>query len=137
MGGSGTPVVLLLGWPETAEAYTEVFPALSERHRTFSIDLLGLGESNASTAGYDTAIISKLLEESLRPVLGASYHLVDHDVGAWIAYAWVAQFPSCVKKPYPTGRRNTWSSCTANLSTAIRGESEDVAILLQCPTRAA
>ena len=80
--------------PETAEADTEVFPALSERHRTFSIDPPGLGESNAPTTEYDTAIISKLLEESLRPVLGASYHLVGYDVGAWIAYA---QFPSCVK----------------------------------------
>ena len=97
MGGSGTPVVLLPGWPETAKAYTEVFPALSERHRTFSINPPGLGESNAPTAGYDIAIVSKLLEESLRPVLGASYHLGGHDVGAWIAYAWAAQFPSCVK----------------------------------------
>jgi pimeloyl-ACP methyl ester carboxylesterase len=97
VGGSGTPVVLLPGWPETAEAYTEVFPALSERHRSFSIDPPGLGESNAPTAGYDTAIVSKLLEESLRPVLGASYHLVGHDVGAWIAYAWAAQFASSVK----------------------------------------
>jgi hypothetical protein len=58
-------VVLLLGWPKIAEAYTEVFPALSERHRTFSIDLPGLGESNASTAGHGTAIVSKLLEEIL------------------------------------------------------------------------
>jgi pimeloyl-ACP methyl ester carboxylesterase len=134
VGGSGTPVVLL---PETAEAYTEVFRALSERHRTFSIDPPDLESSTHRQPGYDTAIIGELLGESLRPVLGASYRLVGHDVGAWIAYAWAAQFPSCVKEPYPTGRRNTWSSCTANLSAAIRGESEDVAILLQCPTRAA
>ena len=27
VAGSGTPVILLPGWPETAEAYSEVFPA--------------------------------------------------------------------------------------------------------------
>jgi pimeloyl-ACP methyl ester carboxylesterase len=84
---AGTPVVLLPGWPQTAEAYTEVLPALSERHRTVSIDPPELGDSNALTAGHGTATISMLLEESLRLVLGASYHLVGHDEGAWVAYA--------------------------------------------------
>ena len=97
VGGSGTPVVLLPGWPETAEAYTEVFPALFERHQTFAIDPPGLGESNASTGGYDTETISRILQQSLLPVVGEEYHLVGHDVGAWIAYAWAAQFPESVK----------------------------------------
>ena len=95
--GSGTPVILLPGWPETAEAYTEVFPALSERHQTFAIDPPGLGDSRPSTEGYDTGTISKILEESLRPVVGDAYHLVGHDVGAWIVYAWAAQFPEKVR----------------------------------------
>ena len=95
--GSGTPVVLLPGWPETAEAYTEVFPALSARRRIFAIDPPGLGESSPSTRGYDTDTISKILEESLRPVIRDTYHLVGHDLGAWIAYAWAAQFPDSVR----------------------------------------
>ena len=61
------------------------------------IDPPGLGKSDASTAGYDTATVSRLLEESLLPVLRGSYHLVGRDGGAWIAYAWAAQLPSCVK----------------------------------------
>ncbi|MGF7183232.1 alpha/beta fold hydrolase [Tunturiibacter psychrotolerans] len=32
VAGSGTPVILLPGWPETAEAYSEVFPRLADRH---------------------------------------------------------------------------------------------------------
>ena len=95
--GSGTPVILLPGWPETAEAYTELFPALSARHPTFAVDPPGLGNSQPSTKGYDTETISKLLEESLRPVVGDTYHLVGHDLGAWMAYAWAAQFPDRVK----------------------------------------
>jgi hypothetical protein len=33
VGGKGNPVVLLPGWPETAEAYSEVFSALSQDHQ--------------------------------------------------------------------------------------------------------
>ena len=38
VGGSGTTVILLSGWPETAEAYGDVFPLLAERHRALAID---------------------------------------------------------------------------------------------------
>jgi pimeloyl-ACP methyl ester carboxylesterase len=99
VGGAcnAAPVILLPGWPETAEAYTEVFPALSERHRTFVTDPPGLGDSKPSTSGYDTGTISRILEESLRAAVGETYHIVGHHLGAWIAYAWVSQFPDKVK----------------------------------------
>ena len=92
--GSGTPVVLLPGWPETAEAYNEVLPSLAERHHVLAIDPPGLGESSESTQGYDTGSISKQLEDAVRSFTPQSIHLVSHDVGAWIAYAWAAQFPA-------------------------------------------
>jgi pimeloyl-ACP methyl ester carboxylesterase len=40
---------------------------------------------------------ASFLKKSLCLVLGASYHHVGHDEGAWVAYAWTAQFPNCVK----------------------------------------
>ena len=83
--GSGTPVVLLPGWPETAEAYSEVLPALAERHHVLAIDPPGLGS------------ISKQLEDALRSFTPQPIHLVSHDVGAWIAYAWAAQFPERIR----------------------------------------
>ena len=95
--GSGTPVVLLPGWPETAEAYSEVLPALAERHHVLAIDPPGLGESSESTGGYDTGSISKQLEDALRSFTPEPIHLVSHDVGAWIAYAWAAQFPERIR----------------------------------------
>ena len=48
---------------------------------------LGLGDSGPSTAGYDTAHISKVLADAIQSAIDGSYHLVGHDVGAWIAYA--------------------------------------------------
>ncbi|MCJ1413653.1 hypothetical protein MMC19_007775 [Ptychographa xylographoides] len=96
-GGVGTPVVLVPGWPQTADAYEDVFSALAERHRVLSIDPPGLGNSGPSETGYDTEAISTLLNEALQPHMEEAFHLVGHDVGAWIAYAWAAQFPGRIK----------------------------------------
>lgn len=95
--GQGTPVVLLPGWPQTAEAYSEVFPVLSRYHQVWAIDPPGLGDSAWSVDGYDTRTISRILEESIRTAITGPYHLVGHDVGAWISYAWAAQFPGSIK----------------------------------------
>jgi pimeloyl-ACP methyl ester carboxylesterase len=96
-GGEGSTVVLLSGWPETAEAYREVFPPLAASHRVICMDPPGLGDSAASDAGYDTATVSRILEDSHRSRTQQSFHLVGHDLGAWIAYAWAAQFPERVR----------------------------------------
>ncbi|KAI9045061.1 alpha/beta fold hydrolase [Aspergillus affinis] len=97
VGGQGPPVVLVAGWPQTAEAYGDIFESLSKHHQFFALDPPGLGESAPSTNGYDTATISKTLAESLNEVIKEPYHLVGHDVGGWIAYPWAAQFPSKIK----------------------------------------
>jgi pimeloyl-ACP methyl ester carboxylesterase len=96
-GGEGSTVVLVPGWPETAEAYTELFPQLAKDHSLLCVDPPGLGDSAPSETGYDTGAISRILEGSLRSRAEDAFHLVGHDVGAWIAYAWAAQFPSRVR----------------------------------------
>jgi pimeloyl-ACP methyl ester carboxylesterase len=96
-GGEGSTVVLIPGWPETAEAYSELFPLLSQDHNILCVDPPGLGDSAPSEIGYDTGTISRTLEEGLRSHIKESFHLVGHDVGAWIAYAWAAQFPNRVR----------------------------------------
>lgn len=96
-GGEGSTVVLVPGWPETAEAYSELFPLLAPDHSILCVDPPGLGDSAPSETGYDTGTISGTLEKSLRPRTKESFHLVGHDVGAWIAYTWAAQFPDRVR----------------------------------------
>lgn len=79
--GAGTPVVLLPGWPETAEAYSDVLPSLSERHRVLAIDPPGLGESSGSTEGYDTGSISRQIEEAVRPFTPEPIHSASNRLG--------------------------------------------------------
>jgi pimeloyl-ACP methyl ester carboxylesterase len=95
-GRAGTPIVCLPGWPQTAEAFDEIFPLLADSHHVLVLDLPGLGDSSPSTNGYDTKAISSTLAKVVDSELGPStrYHLVGHDVGAWIAYSWAAQYGS-------------------------------------------
>ena len=97
VGGQGQPVVLLPGWPQTAEAFLEIFWQLAAKYQVWAVDPPGIGDSQPSTDGYDTGTISSVLEDSIRSVTSSAYHLVGHDVGGWIAYAWAAQFPQRVK----------------------------------------
>ena len=96
-GGERSTVILVPGWPETAEAYSELFPLLEQDHSILCVDPPGLGDSAPSEIGYDTGAISRTLEQGLRSRTQDSFHLVGHDVGAWIAYAWAAQFPNRVR----------------------------------------
>ena len=52
--GSGTPVVLLAGFPQSSYAWRRVLPRLAVRHRVIAIDLPGQGDSDKPIDGYDT-----------------------------------------------------------------------------------
>ncbi|KAJ5232291.1 alpha/beta-hydrolase [Penicillium chermesinum] len=100
VGGQGPPVVLLAGWPQTAEAFSDMFEPLSKQYRFYALDPPGLGESSPSELGYDTKAVSKIMADSIHDALQdekQSYHLVGHDVGAWISYPWAVQYPKRIK----------------------------------------
>jgi len=70
-GGEGSTVVLLPGWPETAEALQRVFPSLAERHRVVA--------DRSARAGRFRAVHGRLWtpgpsaefsRASLRPAIG-------------------------------------------------------------------
>ena len=95
--GEGSTIVLLPGWPQTADAFLEVFQYLSKQYQVWTIDPPGLGYSAPSPTGYDAESISQILHKAVINAIPHPFHLVGHDVGAWIAYAYAAQFPESVK----------------------------------------
>lgn len=96
-GGKGEPLVLVGGWPESWYAWRKVMPALAQGHRVIAFDLPGQGDSGFATS-YDTQTIAAYLHEALAE-LGVTQHvLVGHDVGAWLAYAYAAEFRNATKK---------------------------------------
>jgi len=97
-GGSGEPLVLLHGYPQTWYAFRYILPELA-RHFTLIIpDLRGLGDSDIPAGGYDTATVA---DDIFLLVTGLGYdkiNLVGHDFGGNVAYAYAASHRKSVKK---------------------------------------
>lgn len=95
-GGSGDPVLLVPGWPQSWYAWRHVMPQLADRYRVIAIDPPGLGESEAPPA-YDTAAIAGCVDALLLELGISQIHFIGHDIGAWIGYAYAARHPEKVR----------------------------------------
>jgi pimeloyl-ACP methyl ester carboxylesterase/quinol monooxygenase YgiN len=98
IGGSGPPVVLLHGFPNTWYAWREVMPRLAERHTVVAVDLRGLGDSEPGTRPNDTVtdaddLHGLVTELDLGPVLVAG-----QDWGGSAAFAFAAAHPGQVRR---------------------------------------
>ncbi|WP_460889752.1 alpha/beta fold hydrolase [Promicromonospora xylanilytica] len=94
-GGSGSPVVLLHGWPQTWFGWWSIMPELAERHTVYAVDLPGLGDSTGTPTGYDKATLARYVHTLVADQLGLrDAHVVGHDLGAAVAYQYAAQFPA-------------------------------------------
>lgn len=97
-GGSGTPVVLLHGFPNTWYAWRDVMPRLAERHTVIALDLRGLGDSDPGTQPNDVPtgagdLHALVAELGLGPVL-----LAGQDWGGSTAFAFAAAHPDEVRR---------------------------------------
>jgi haloacetate dehalogenase len=91
MAGSGPPVLLLHGYPQTHVMWHEVAPVLAERHTVVLTDLRGYGRSAKPAAGPDHAEYSKRTmaadQVSVMARLGFdSFAAVGHDRGARVVH---------------------------------------------------
>ncbi|MBB3733005.1 alpha/beta fold hydrolase [Nonomuraea dietziae] len=93
-GGSGTPVVLIHGWPQTWYGWWPIMPALAEHHTVYAVDLPGLGDSNGSPTGYDKATLARYVHTLIADRLKIrDAAVVGHDFGAAVAFQYASQFP--------------------------------------------
>ena len=86
-GGRGPALVLLHGFPQDWFEWRRLMPRLAESFTVIAIDLRGVGGSAAPSDGYAAADLA----EDVRQLLGAlevdRAHIVGHDTGGWVAYA--------------------------------------------------
>ena len=89
LAGSGDPVVLLHGWPQTWYEWRRIMPALAERYTVIAPDMRGLGDSSKPATGYDKRTIAEDIHALVREKLGFErIFLVGHDWGGPVAYAY-------------------------------------------------
>jgi pimeloyl-ACP methyl ester carboxylesterase len=96
--GSGDPVVLLHGWPQTWAAWEAVIPALAERYTVIAPDLRGLGSSSKPAGGYDIDNVADDIYQLVRQLGHEQILLVGHDWGAATAYSYAAQHREDVRR---------------------------------------
>jgi pimeloyl-ACP methyl ester carboxylesterase len=96
--GSGPPVVLLHGWPQTWWAWHTVMPALARQHTVIAFDLPGLGDSSAPSTGYDKATTARRIRQAVHQLGFQRVAVVGHDVGALVAYPYARDYPAEVNR---------------------------------------
>jgi pimeloyl-ACP methyl ester carboxylesterase len=93
-GGTGEPLVLLHGWPQSWYSWREIMPALAEKYTVYALDLPGLGDSEGAPSSYDKATLARYVHRLLAGALGLkAINLAGHDLGAGVAFQYAAQFP--------------------------------------------
>ena len=102
-GGSGPPVLLLHGHPQTHVMWHRVAPALAERFSVVAPDLRGYGESTAPPTTADHLPYSKRVMATVQ--VGLMAHLgfhrfaaVGHDRGGRVAYRMALDHPERVSR---------------------------------------
>lgn len=96
--GSGFPVVLLHGWPQSWYEWRHVMADLSDTWRVIAPDLRGLGDSSRPLDGYDKKTVGDDIWRLLQRLGIDRFHLVGHDWGGPTAYAIAAAHPEAVRR---------------------------------------
>lgn len=96
--GSGPPVVLLHGFPETSFAWRFQIPVLAEKYRVIAPDLRGYGETDKPAAGYDKRNMARDIVELLKGLGIGKIALVGHDRGARVATRFAKDHPGLVDR---------------------------------------
>ncbi|MFI6585535.1 alpha/beta fold hydrolase [Embleya sp. NPDC050493] len=97
-GGSGDPLLLLGGWPQTWWQFHKVMPALAEHFRVVAVDLRGMGASDKPCGGFDKKTMAADIRGLVRHLGYDAVHLVGHDIGGMVAYAFAANHPDATRR---------------------------------------
>lgn len=92
-GTEGPAIILLHGWPQSADEFREIMPELSEHYSIYAPDLSGIGGTTAPDQRWDKASLASDVK-AFADQLGLENPLVvGHDIGGMVAYAYARQYP--------------------------------------------
>lgn len=98
IGGSGSPLFLLHGFPQTWHEWRYVMVPLAERFTVVIVDLKGGGQSTKPSAGYDKVTMAGELDVLRRELGFGKVSVVGHDFGGMVAYAWAAHYRESIER---------------------------------------
>jgi len=92
-GGSGPTLVLLHGFPQDWFEWRRLMPRLAQSFTVLAVDMRGVGGSAAPTDGYAAADLAEDVHQLLGGLGVDRAHIVGHDIGGWVAYAFTRIHP--------------------------------------------
>ncbi|MGL4620604.1 MAG: alpha/beta fold hydrolase [Chroococcidiopsis sp.] len=93
-GEGSEAVVCFHGFPQSGRSWEKLAAQLAQRFTVIAPDLRGAGESQRPPTGYDKKTVAADIHELVVSLGLSRVHLVGHDIGAAVAYAYAAQWPS-------------------------------------------
>ena len=101
-GGSGPPLVLLHGYPETGAMWHKVAPQLMDQFSVIIPDLRGYGYSNGpmspSTEDYSNRSMAEDVVTVMEKLGYNRFQLAGHDRGGRVGYRLALDYPAYVKR---------------------------------------
>jgi pimeloyl-ACP methyl ester carboxylesterase len=79
-GSTGSPILLVHGWPETWWAFRKLIPLLAATHRVFAVDLRGFGDSSHAGNDYSEAISAEDLHHLVAHLGAGPVHVLCQDI---------------------------------------------------------
>jgi pimeloyl-ACP methyl ester carboxylesterase len=96
-GSTGSPILLVHGFPESWWAFHRVIPLLAPSHRVFAVDLRGFGDSAVAPDDFTSAMAAADLH-ALIDVLGVgAVHLAGQDISGGAIYRLATDHPDDVR----------------------------------------
>ncbi|MEV0094077.1 alpha/beta hydrolase [Streptomyces sp. NPDC050738] len=106
---SGTPVVLLHGFPQHWYAWRGLAPLLSPDHRLICVDLRGFGWSEQPKRGYDTDSLASDILALLDALALDRTALIAHSWGAGVGFRLCQQAPARVTAYLALNMTHPWT----------------------------
>ncbi|WP_413600909.1 alpha/beta fold hydrolase [Curtobacterium sp. Curtsp57] len=96
--GTGSPVLLMHGFPHTWRVWSDVIPVLSRSHRVIAPDLRGLGGSDRERTGYDARNLAADMAGLLDAMDAPTAAVVAIDAGVAPAFMLALEHPDRVSR---------------------------------------
>ena len=96
IGGEGPPILLLHGWPQTAQMWRKIAPPLTQQYTVICPDLRGYGDSDKPRDGYDKKTMARDMHELMLGLGHRTYGIVGHDRGGRVAHRQALDYPDAV-----------------------------------------
>ena len=96
--GRGRPLLFLHGWLGSWRYWMSTMEALSDKYRTYALDLWGFGDSDKSDPRYHVSDYVALIDNFVENMGIREAPIIGHALGATVGLEYAVRYPDRVKK---------------------------------------